>query len=49
MIGNQDNKTLKAPSISPEMIPAEVVLMPPDALTFEKPFMTLPTKTNRKT
>ena len=49
MIGNQDNKTLNAPSISPEIIPAELVLNPPDALTLENPLMTLLANMNKKT
>ena len=49
IIGNQDKKTLNAPSISPEMIPAELVLKPPEALTLENPLMTLPAKMNKKT
>ena len=49
MIGNQDKKTLNAPSISPEIIPAELVLNPPEALTFENPFITLPANINKKT
>jgi hypothetical protein len=49
MIGNQDKKTLNAPSISPEIIPAELVLKPPEALTLENPLMTLLAKMNKKT
>jgi hypothetical protein len=49
MIGNQDNKTLKAPSITPEIIPAELLLIPPEELTFENPFMMLLANMKRKT
>ncbi len=49
MIGNQDKKTLKAPSITPEIIPAELVLKPPEALTLENPLMTLLANMNKKT
>jgi hypothetical protein len=49
MIGNQDKKILNAPSISPEIIPAELVLKPPEALTLENPLMTLLAKINKKT
>ena len=49
MIGNQDKKTLNVPSITPEIIPAELVLKPPEALTFENPLMTLLTNMNRNT
>jgi hypothetical protein len=41
--------TLNTPSISPETIPAELVLNPPEELTFEIPFMTLLANMNRKT
>jgi hypothetical protein len=49
MIGNQDNKILNAPSISPEIIPAELVLNPPEALKLENPLMTLLANMNKKT
>jgi hypothetical protein len=49
MIGNQDKKTLNAPSITPEITPAELVLKPPEALTLENPLMTLLAKMNKKT
>jgi hypothetical protein len=49
MIGNQDKKTLNAPSISPEIIPAELVLKPPEALILENPLMTLLANMNKKT
>lgn len=49
MIGNQDKKTLNAPSITPEITPAELVLKPPEALTLENPLMTLLANMNRKT
>ena len=49
MIGNQDKKTLNAPSITPEIIPAELVLKPPEALTFENPLITLLANMNRNT
>jgi hypothetical protein len=49
MIGNQDKKTLNAPSISPEIIPAELVLKPPEALRLENPLMTLLANMNKKT
>jgi len=49
MIGNQDNKTLNAPSISPEIIPAELVLNPPDAFKLENPLITLLANINKKT
>ncbi len=48
IIGNQDRKTLNAPSISPEIIPAEFKLKPPDAFTFDSPFTTFPNNTNEK-
>ncbi len=41
--------TLNAPSISPEIIPAELVLNPPEEFTFEIPFMTLLAKKNKNT
>jgi hypothetical protein len=49
MIGNQDRKTLNAPSISPEIIPAELKFNPPDAFTFDSPFTTFPNNINEKT
>ncbi len=49
MIGNQDKKTLNAPSITPEITPAELVLKPSEALTLENPLMTLLANMNRKT
>ena len=41
--------TLNAPSISPEITPSELVLKPPEELTFEIPLMTLSANMNRKT
>jgi hypothetical protein len=49
MNGNQDKTTRKAPSITPEIIPAELLLIPPEELTFENPFITLLANMKRKT
>lgn len=48
-IGNQESRTLKAPSIRPESIPAPEVVKPPEAVTFEKPLITLLPNINKKT
>jgi hypothetical protein len=49
IIGNQENKTLNAPSIRPDTIPAELVLMPPEELILENPLNKLLANTRRKT
>ena len=41
--------TLNAPSISPEIIPAELRLNPPEELTLENPLMRLLANMNKKT
>jgi len=48
-MGNQDSSTLNEPSIMPESIPAPEVVIPPEALTFEKPLITLLNNINKKT
>jgi len=49
MSGNQERMTLNPASIIPETIPADEVLIPPDAKTLDNAFMTFDASEKRKT